>query len=79
MFRRVVLWVFLAALLAYIIELCFYRADLEVHIDGENDDAFDAVRKAFRDQYLRKLTIKEPPKDGGEKDRKICSYEVEES
>ncbi|RCN42992.1 beta-lactamase [Ancylostoma caninum] len=45
--RRVVKWVVLAALLAYTIELCFYRADVSVHVDGEIDERFEAVREAF--------------------------------
>ncbi|VDL82805.1 unnamed protein product, partial [Nippostrongylus brasiliensis] len=35
-------------IVAYIAELCFYRYDDEVAISGDVDEAFEAVREAFR-------------------------------
>ncbi|KHJ86997.1 beta-lactamase [Oesophagostomum dentatum] len=52
MSRRVVGWVVLVALLAYAVQLCFYRADEELHVDGEVDEAFKGVREAFSANFL---------------------------
>ncbi|VDK46713.1 unnamed protein product [Cylicostephanus goldi] len=52
MIQRVAIWIAVVAFIAYTIELCFYRADVELHIDGENDEAFDAVREAFSANFL---------------------------
>ncbi|CAJ0607300.1 unnamed protein product [Cylicocyclus nassatus] len=52
MIQRVAIWVAVVALIAYTIELCYYRADVELHIDGENDEAFDAVKEAFSANFL---------------------------
>ncbi|KAK6735165.1 hypothetical protein RB195_018384 [Necator americanus] len=49
---KIVKWIVFVVLFAYAAELCFYRADVSIHVDGETDEAFNGVREAFSANFL---------------------------
>ncbi|VDO35914.1 unnamed protein product [Haemonchus placei] len=52
-YRKVLKWVTVVALTAYVVQLCLYRSEAtEPHVDGEVDDAFEVVREAFRSNFV---------------------------
>ncbi|XGW12831.1 hypothetical protein V3C99_013465 [Haemonchus contortus] len=52
-YRRVLKWIAVVALTAYIVQLCLYRSEAaEPHVDGEVDDAFEVVRETFRSNFV---------------------------